>query len=1090
MNRKILLYSFSFLIVFAFGLNLVISNDKAPKREKITYNRLIDNINFWNELARKGEIPFNPDVIPKRSKFTGSQIRAFGVTTEDSPDVPVAENNSTQSENSIFINPNNINTVLNSNNSTTNPIVEPGEDTFGADDLYSFNIGESWQGNVEGPGGRNYGDPTTAIGLNGRWFVNYINTNWGQSISFSDNEGGIWKTRTVSSAGPEFQTDKNHMWIDNSKDSPHEGNLYVGWTEFGGVNDRNIVLSRSADSGVNWDPRINISNKTFNIYQGVNIQTGPQGEVYAIWAEYYDISDSDDEDAIGFAKSLDGGITWEASTRIIDDIRGIRETGVRANIRTNSFPVMAVDISNSNNRGNIYVIWPNVGVPGENAGPDIDIYMVRSVDGGENWSEPIRVNQDQQGLGNEHYMSWITCDPTTGALSVIYYDDRNHDEGECEVFCANSTDAGETWEDFKVSDVSFTPSPIPGTAANYFGDYLGISSRDGFVYPIWTDNRTGSAMTYCSPYQYNVLNYPQNLIGDIKFETGETKLNWTYEVAEGFSHFNIYRDGSLTGTATDTTFADFLPGYGNYYYQVTAYYDNESESAASGIKLQWGYPQLSYKPDSIYEKLVVDSMSTKYLFITNKGQLPLFYDITTFKLEQQKARSFCEAKGSGAKEYIKNVRVGNLNKSSGKSAYSDFTAYAANFELSEEYELNVSVGNYFVFDQVGVWIDWDQNDIFDDGMFNMTIVPDTSNPDTTVFSTTFSLPLGVRTGSTRMRVRLTYTGELNPCGTTIWGEVEDYTVNVQNWLDIHPVSDTIQPGEESTIAIDFNAQGIQPGMYKADAIIYSNDPNLEEVVVPLYLEVTETMVSVIAKNAAIACLGETIELFARPHGNYVNPSYRWHSVPEGFDSIIQNPEVTPDTSTWYIVEMLSDSIPFYDSVFIDILPVPEVNLGPDTSFCDLLEWPLDAGDQGVKYFWSTGDTTQTIIVDTNTSFQGYGERTISVRVHGANRCLKTDTIIVGFVDCTGIYEFKNNISFKIFPNPTAGQFTIDLKAVHEDEVNISVVDLSGRTVFRQQNISIKGNKKVFIDLRHEPSGVYQLFISGINYYAVKKLVLN
>jgi len=279
-------------------------------------------------------------------------------------------------------------------------------------------------------------------------------------------------------------------------------------------------------------------------------------------------------------------------------------------------------------------------------------------------------------------------------------------------------------------------------------------------------------------------------------------------------------------------------------------------------------------------------------------------------------------------------------------------------------------------------------------------------------------------------------------------------------------------------------------MYKADAIIYSNDPNLEEVFIPLYLEVTETMVSAITRNSQTTCLGESVELFARPHGEYTNPTYRWHSKPEGFDSVIQNPVVTPDTSTWYIVEMLSDSIPFYDSVFIDVLPVPEVDLGSDTSFCDLVEWPLDAGDQGVRYFWSTGDTTQTIVVDTSTSFQGYGERTITVRVHGANRCQKADSVIIGFVDCTGINEFNNNISFQVFPNPNNGKFTVDLEVIHDDIINISVLNLTGKTVFQQKNINVNGNKKVIIDLRNEPAGMYQLFISGINYTAVKKLVLN
>jgi hypothetical protein len=64
---------------------------------------------------------------------------------------------------------------------------------------------------------------------------------------------------------------------------------------------------------------------------------------------------------------------------------------------------------------------------------------------------------------------------------------------------SNSYDGGDTWEDFRVSDVAFTPSPIPGLAASYMGDYLGISARGGMVYPVWPDNRNGYIQSFVSP---------------------------------------------------------------------------------------------------------------------------------------------------------------------------------------------------------------------------------------------------------------------------------------------------------------------------------------------------------------------------------------------------------------------------------------------------------------------------------------------------------------------------------------------------------------------------------------------------------------
>ena len=154
--------------------------------------------------------------------------------------------------------------------------------------------------------------------------------------------------------------------------------------------------------------------------------------------------------------------------------------------------------------------------------------MAKSTDLGVTWSTPIKVNQDDAGLGHKHYFPWITCDPENGLLSVVFYDDRNVGGNQCEVYCANSTDGGETWEDFKVSDVAFTPSPIPGLADGYMGDYLGISAYGGWVYPSWTDNRSGSVMTYVSPYQTNPLSRPTNLTAEVTFETGITNLQWSF----------------------------------------------------------------------------------------------------------------------------------------------------------------------------------------------------------------------------------------------------------------------------------------------------------------------------------------------------------------------------------------------------------------------------------------------------------------------------------------------------------------------------------------------------------------------------------
>ena len=532
---------FFLVVLMLFSSSLIIAqqsvkkNKKAPPK-KITVDTRVDNMAYWKNMARLGLVPVSPDVRVEPGTFTGSKIKAKSVLRDDSPDVPLTTVNSTQSENSVFVDPNDKNHVLNSNNSTQNPVGS----LYGSNDFFTFDGGATWGGEVQGAGGSNSGDPTTAISNTGRMYVGYIHNNYGQGVSYSTNNGQTWTAKQVA-PNPGSMLDKNHLWIDNSTTSPYNGYVYDAWTAFGGANNNQIEISRSTDGGLTWSTGIPLSYavNAGSHNQGVNIHTGPNGEVYVLWTIYD--SWPSDETALGFAKSTDGGLTFTPGQRIITNIRGIRTTGTSKNMRVNSFPSMTVDISNGPHRGDIYAVWSNIGYPGVNNGPDIDAYMIKSSNGGSTWSAPSKINQDPSGLGKQHYFPWICCDQTSGTLSCIFYDDRNVSSTKCEVFAANSRDGGQTWEDFKISDVSFTPTPIPGLASSYMGDYLGITSTNRRVYPVWTDNRTGVCMAYTSPYETGPppnqpwVAYQEHSIndailgnGDGKLETGETvSLNLT-----------------------------------------------------------------------------------------------------------------------------------------------------------------------------------------------------------------------------------------------------------------------------------------------------------------------------------------------------------------------------------------------------------------------------------------------------------------------------------------------------------------------------------------------------------------------------------
>ena len=121
--------------------------------------------------------PPSLEPVDARVIYRPSDIESPLVPPQDSPDVAVTTaSNTTQSENSVFVNPNNPDFLVNSNNSSDWPV----STIYGADAWVSTNGGQTWTGSVFGPNGSNRGDPSTAINLSGRVFVGYIAFDYGQ----------------------------------------------------------------------------------------------------------------------------------------------------------------------------------------------------------------------------------------------------------------------------------------------------------------------------------------------------------------------------------------------------------------------------------------------------------------------------------------------------------------------------------------------------------------------------------------------------------------------------------------------------------------------------------------------------------------------------------------------------------------------------------------------------------------------------------------------------------------------------------------------------------------------------------------------
>jgi len=372
---------------------------------------------------------------------------------------------------------------------------------------YSTNSGFNWTSGtlIDNQNGV-WGDPTLIWDTVGNAYYFHLSnpTSGGQWIDRivcqkSTNAGMSW-SNPGSYMGLNLPKDQDKQWAAVDFTHGPRGNwIYATWTQFNSYNtsdSSNILFSKSTNGGLNWlTPPLQLNQIGGDGYDGDNTvegavpAVGPNGEIYVAWSGP---KVRNSQYGIFFDKSTDGGVTWLANDIYVCNQRGGWDYAIAGIYRANGLPITCCDVSNGPYRGNIYINYTDSVTTG-----DHDVMIVKSTNGGLNWTTPLKVNYDF--TGKEQFFTWMTIDQVTGYLYVVFYDRRNYNDTRTDVFVARSTDGGTTFADFRISETPFTPS-----ASIFFGDYINITAHNGVVRPIWMRLVSGTLSIWTAILEYPV----------------------------------------------------------------------------------------------------------------------------------------------------------------------------------------------------------------------------------------------------------------------------------------------------------------------------------------------------------------------------------------------------------------------------------------------------------------------------------------------------------------------------------------------------------------------------------------------------------
>jgi hypothetical protein len=174
-----------------------------------------------------------------------------------------------------------------------------------------------------------------------------------------------------------------------------------------------------------------------------------------------------------------------------------------------------------------------------------------------------------------------------------------------------------------------------------------------------------------------------------------------------------------------------------------------------------------------------------------------------------------------------------------------------------------------------------------------------------------------------------------------------------------------------------------------------------------------------------------------------------------------------------------------DTVEIEILTVPVIDLGDDHTITHDSSVNLSVDEGFLSYYWSNGTNMHEAVYAGD--YLGVGTHEAWVVVTAENGCTTSDTIQIIVLQGESVGQIRNGEMVSIYPNPTKATVTFEFD-LQESLIKLDVLDVNGRVVLSMNENQYKGMRN--IDLNALQSGLYIINLQtksrSINYRLIKE----